>query len=134
MINTAVLVGRVGKKETKNLKNGGQMTIISLATTKNYVTSKGEVEEQTTWHNVNCYSKISDYVAKSVNVSDLLYVQGEIQNKKVKQDDHECYIYSLHADKVKLIQKENKSHNNPLNNKRNLDKSTLSSTDHDIFS
>jgi len=133
MINTAVLVGRVGKIETNIAKNGNQMTNISLVTTKNYVNSKGKSEEQTTWHNVNCYSKISDYVAKRVNVGDLLYVIGEIQNKLVTQDGNDCYVYSLHADKVKIIQKSHKLPTIKNGDQDNLDKSILCAIDHGIF-
>lgn len=132
MINTAVLLGRVGKIETTTLKNGAQRTTISLVTTNRFFTAEGKVD-RTTWHNVNCYSKISDYVSKSIKANDLVYVQGEILNIKVKLHDHDCFMYSLHADKVKLIQKWDKSSSKESIETRTFDKSILCGSDHDIF-
>lgn len=101
MINIATILGRVGRKETKTTKNGGQMTVLSIATTNNFKDSEGK--QQTTWHNVNCFSKLSDFVEKKVNVSDIVFVRGQICNSKVLKDNKESYIYSLHADEVRVI-------------------------------
>ncbi len=106
MINVAMLLGRVGKKDTKQLKNGGEVTIMSIATSRKYKDSSGQYQEQTTWHNVSCFNKLAEIATKYVQVGDLVFVQGEIQNKKVKQGERAGqYIYSLHASDIKFIPK-----------------------------
>lgn len=110
MINMAMLLGRVGKKDTKTLKNGGEMTMMSIATSRKYKDSSGTYQEQTTWHNVSCFNKLAEIAAKYVQVGDLVFIQGEIQNKKVETGERAGqYLYSLHANDIKFIPKGNKS-------------------------
>lgn len=110
MINSAMLLGRVGKKNTRILKNGGEVTVISVATTKKYRDRSGENQELTTWHNVNCFSKLSEIATKYVNVGDIVFVQGEIQNKKIEQGEKAGqYMYSIHANEIKFIPSGNKT-------------------------
>lgn len=99
-----MLIGNVGKKETKQLKNGGEVTVISLATSKKYKDSTGEKQEQTTWHNIHCFSKLSDVAKKYVHVGDTIAVQGEIQHKKMDSGQYAGqYFYSIHANDIKFI-------------------------------
>jgi len=106
MINVAMLLGRVGKKDTKKLKNGGEITVMSIATSRKYKDSTGEYQEQTTWHNVSCFNKLAEIASKYVQVGDLVFVQGEIQNKKVENGERAGqYMYSLHANDIKFIPK-----------------------------
>lgn len=110
MINVAMLLGRVGKKDTKQLKNGGEVTVMSIATSRKYKDSTGNYQEQTTWHNVSCFNKLAEIASKYVQVGDLVFVQGEIQNKKVENGERAGqYMYSLHASDIKFIPKGNKS-------------------------
>jgi len=106
MMNTAILMGRVGKKDTKVLKNGGELTVLSLATNKKWKDASGTAQEQTTWHNISCFSKLAEIASKYVHVGDLVLIQGEIQNKKVESGERAGqYMYSIHANDIKLIPK-----------------------------
>jgi single-strand DNA-binding protein len=105
MINEAILVGHVGKKDTKTLNNGGEITVISLATSTKYKDSSGEKQVRTTWHNINCFSKLAEIAAKYVHVGDQIYVRGEINNKKVETGERAGqYIYSVTAQDIKFMQ------------------------------
>ena len=123
MINYAILLGRVGKKDNKILKNGSEVTVISLATSKRYKDSSGQQQEQTTWHNVSCFSKLAEIANKYVHVGDLVFVQGEIQNKKIENGEKAGqYIYSVHANEVKFIPVGKKDSGESKNNqKKSLD-------------
>ena len=57
MINQATLLGRVGKKDTKQLKNNSEVTILSVATSRKYKDASGEAKELTTWHKCKLVSK-----------------------------------------------------------------------------
>lgn len=81
MLNQATLIGRVGKLETTVTQNGMRITNLTLATSKKF-TKDGERKEKTTWHNITLFSKLSEITEKYVNVGDLLYVQGEMDNQK----------------------------------------------------
>jgi single-strand DNA-binding protein len=112
MINEAILVGHVGNKDTKTLKNGGEITVISLATSTKYKDSSGEKQVRTTWHNINCFSKLAEIAAKYVHVGDQIYVRGEINNKKIETGERAGqYIYSVTAQDIKFIQNAKKKDN-----------------------
>jgi single-strand DNA-binding protein len=104
MINQATLLGRVGNKDIKQLRNGGEVTVLSIATSKRYKDAQGNKQEQTTWHNVSCFSKLSELASKYVHVGDLVFIQGEIQNKKIESGEKSGqYMYSIHANDIKFI-------------------------------
>jgi len=105
MINEAILVGHVGKKDTKTLNNGGEITVISLATSTKYKDSSGEKQVRTTWHNINCFSKLAEIAAKYVHVGDQIYIRGEINNKKIETGERAGqYIYSVTAQDIRFMQ------------------------------
>lgn len=104
MINEAILLGHVGKKETKILKSGGDMTIVSLATSTKYMDSSGNKQTRTTWHNINFFSKLSEIAKKYVHVGELIFVRGEILNRKIETGERAGqYAYSVNACEVKFI-------------------------------
>lgn len=106
MINQAQLLGRVGKLESKTSKNGTQVTNISLATAKKTKGQDGQYTEQTTWHNVYCFAKLSEVVSKFVQVGDLIFVNGEIQHRKIEQGEKAGqYSYSISATGINFMPK-----------------------------
>jgi single-strand DNA-binding protein len=110
MINIAIIQGYVGKKETKTLNNGSDVTMLSIATSKRFKDAQGNPKEQTTWHNTSCFGKLCEIVEKYVQIGDLVHVRGEIQNKKIEHGDKAGqYIYSLHANEVQIVPKGNKA-------------------------
>jgi single-strand DNA-binding protein len=110
MINQAMLLGRVGKKDNKQLRNGGEMTILSIATSRKYKDSTGAQQEQTTWHSVSCFSKLAEVANKYVHVGDIVFVQGEIQHKKIESGERAGqYAYSVNANEIKFIPSAKKS-------------------------
>lgn len=112
MINEAILVGHVGKKDSKVSKDGTSITVISLATKRKYVNSQGEKQENTTWHHVNCFAKLAEIAAQYVHVGDLIYVRGTINNKKIESGEKAGqYIYSVTAADIKFLRSANKSNN-----------------------
>lgn len=81
MVNQGILLGRVGKIETKNTSSGMKITNLSLVTSKKFV-KNGEKQEKTTWHNVTMFSKLAEIAEQYVNVGDIIYIQGEMDNQK----------------------------------------------------
>lgn len=105
MINQATVVGRVGKIDTKVTTTGTQITNISIVTSKKYV-KNGEKQEKVTWHNVTAFQKVAEIAAKYVNVGDLLYIQGEMDNQKyTTQDGQERVKHFIIANTLQLFPK-----------------------------
>ncbi len=117
MISTGILLGRVGKKQIKTLKSGGEFTTLSIATFKKYKDAEGKSQEITYWHNVQCFSRLSDIAVKYIEVGDLVYIQGEIQNKKIEEGERKGqYSYCIHANEIKFLPKGIKSDKAPKSN------------------
>ena len=86
MVNQGTLLGRVGKIDIKNTNNGVKIANLSIVTSKKFV-KNGEKQDKTTWHNVTMFNKVAEIAEKYVNVGDLLYVQGEMDNQKWTDKD-----------------------------------------------
>ena len=103
MINKATLLGRIGKKDTKTLTNGTELTSLSIATSKKWMDKSGTRQETTTWHKVDCFNKLAEIAAKYAHVGDVIYIEGEIQNKKYEKDGQTKWLYSVTASELKLL-------------------------------
>ena len=121
MVNQGTLLGRVGKIETRPMNNGQTVTNINLVTSKKY-TKDGQKQEKITWHNVTCFSKLSEIAEKYVNVGDLLYVQGEMDNQKYTgQDNIERNKSFIIAHELKLMPKTKEHKHEPEPKKAQYD-------------
>ena len=59
--NSVTLIGNLGRDpEVLELKNGGILAKVSLATNESYKNSKGERITNTYWHNCVAYGKTAD--------------------------------------------------------------------------
>ncbi len=97
-------MGRIGKKETKTLKNGNELTVLSIATTRKWNNSEGQLQEETTWHTVQCFNKLGEIAKKYAQVGHLIYIEGEINNRKQESGNGEVkYFYSINCNELKLI-------------------------------
>jgi len=102
MINVVHLLGRVGKKDTKQAKDNSLVLNLAIATTKKKIDSSGMKQNQTTWHTVTCFKKLAEITANYVNVGDLIYVTGELN--VYTSPDNKRFV-SVIAQDVKFISK-----------------------------
>lgn len=103
MINKATLLGRIGKKDFKPTKNGNNICMLSIATNRHYLDSQGQKREITTWHNVNLFNRLAEVGNKYAHVGDLIYIEGEIVNKKIEENGTTRMIHSITGSEIKLI-------------------------------
>lgn len=103
MLAKAIILGRVGKIESKSTKNGANRIVISLATKDKYLDTNGAAIETTTWHNVSFYSKLAEIAEKYVHTGDLLYIEGSINYKKGFENNADKWFYSVTGTSLKLL-------------------------------
>lgn len=103
MINKAILLGRVGQKEFKPTKNGSFICKLSIATNKNYIDSNGVKNQVTTWHNVNFFGKLAEICNQHLHVGYLVYIEGEITNRKYEENGVNKVSHSITGTEVKFI-------------------------------
>jgi single-strand DNA-binding protein len=105
MVNQGTILGRVGKIDFKTVSNGTKLANISMVTSKKYV-KNGVKEEKVTWHNVTMFNKLAEIANDYVNVGDMLYVQGEMDNQKyTTADGIEKVRFHVIAHDLKLLPK-----------------------------
>jgi single-strand DNA-binding protein len=104
MFNEVTLPGRIGKKDAYQLKNGGEMINLSLATSRTWTDQQGNKQEKTTWHNINCFNKLGDIAKRYAHVGNPLFVKGEVNHKKITHGDREGEMsYSVTATHITLL-------------------------------
>lgn len=104
MLCKATIMGKICKKETKTLKSGTEVTILSIATNKKWSDANGQQQTETTWHSVQCYAKLADIANKYTQVGHIVYIEGEINNKKQETGNGEVkYYYYIACKELKLI-------------------------------
>jgi single-strand DNA-binding protein len=121
MINKATILGRIGKKDYKPTKNGSHVCMLSIATNRKYLDAQGQKREITTWHNVNLFNRLADIGNKYAHVGDLIYVEGEIVNKKIDENGQSRIIHSITGSEVKLIPTGKKAESAPEANGNTAD-------------
>lgn len=86
--NSVRLYGNVGKEpEVKTFDNGNKVATFSLATSEKHKNQKGELVEETTWHNLVVWGKPVDIIEKYVNKGDKLSVEGRLTNRSYEAKD-----------------------------------------------
>lgn len=117
MLNKAAIIGRIGKKDYKQIKNGSYMTTLSIATHRKFVDSQANKREETTWHTVTFFNKIADIANKYAHTGDIIYIEGEINHRKVLgKDNIERWVYSIVGSELKLLPQSRKKDNSEARN------------------
>jgi len=104
MLNKVQFIGRLGADpETKEIKDGGQMVQLTVATTEAY-TQNGERKEVTDWHRVVAFRHIADFVAKYLSKGRLVYVEGKLKTRSWEDDEgNKRYLTEVRATEIKPL-------------------------------
>lgn len=84
-VNNATIVGRVGSKKIKELKNT-KVANLSVATTQSKK-SKSGYDNFTTWHQIRIWGGAAKFVENNVFKGDMVAVTGSIQVNKWEDDN-----------------------------------------------
>ena len=128
-VNKVIILGTVGKDPEIRSIGNGQNTVasFSMATSESWKDKNtGQSTEQTEWHNVKIFGKLSEVVANYVRKGSKLYIEGKIKTDKWtdKQTGQDKYITYILADSLQLLdskpqsqsQTPQKSHNQQKGN------------------
>lgn len=119
MINRAIILGRIGFIESKNINNT-TYTKLSVATNEKWKDKNGEKQEKTLWHNVYGFNKLAEIMSKYSKVGDVVYVEGRISQNKYKDENGvEKISPSITATEFKILnssgEKPSQEHNKDAN-------------------
>ena len=103
-INKVLLIGNVGKDpEIKTLEGGNKYANITLATSFTYKDRNGEKREETEWHTVVTYGKLSDVVEKFIRKGSLLFIDGRLHTRSWDENGKTRYRTEVIANGIQML-------------------------------
>lgn len=113
-VNRIILIGHVGKIDTKN-PDFGKVTTLSLATTeRGYKKDGKEYPERTEWHNVVLLHGLAEIAEKYVNKGDKLYLEGKIRYRSYGEEGNKKYITEIIGQSMEMLTPKGKQTDEPL--------------------
>ena len=105
--NKVQLIGHVGNApEVINLESGKKLVKLTMATNEKYTNAKGDKVEDTQWHNLVVWSKLTNVIESYVQKGDEIAIEGKLTTRSY--DDKEGvkrYITEIVANEVLLLGK-----------------------------
>lgn len=82
MYNKAILIGRIGQDpELRYTPSGTAVTNFSIATNRKWRGKDGQLNEETTWHDIVCWAKTAEFIGEYGGKGRLVFVEGEIRKR-----------------------------------------------------
>ena len=82
-VNEVLILGNLGKEpETKYTADGTAISRFSVATSRKYKDSQGQVQEETEWHRIVCFGKIAEIVQRYLKKGSPVFIKGRLRTRK----------------------------------------------------
>lgn len=103
-LNKTLLIGNVGKDpEIKVLDGGNKVGNITLATSFSFTDRNGQRKEETEWHTVITYGKLTDVVEKYIRKGSLLFVDGRLHTRTWEENGKTRYRTDIIANAIQML-------------------------------
>ena len=104
-VNKVILIGRLGQDvETRNLESGTSVSNFSIATSESYKDKQGERQENTQWHNIVMWGKLSEIAEKYLKKGDMVYIEGKLQTRSWKdKEDNTRYTTEIVGNNLTML-------------------------------
>ena len=86
-LNKVMLIGNLGRDPESRELQSGMATNFSIATTRRYRSSSGEVVSETEWHNISMFGKLAEIAAQYLKKGSAVYIEGRIRSRKYQSKD-----------------------------------------------
>jgi len=108
-LNKTMIVGRITKQlEPRTTPTGFIVLDFSVATNYRWKDKNGQKQEEVEFHNVVCFGKTAEIIAKYFNKGDEIYLEGRLKtNSWVGQDGIKRYKTQMIIEKFDFGQKVN---------------------------
>lgn len=106
-LNRIELRGRVGQDPRVMNVGDSQVARFSVATNETYKTRKGDLVEETTWHNITVWSGKSIDSFDKIRKGTLVHLSGRFRNTKyIAEDGSEKYFGEVVANRLQVVEPE----------------------------
>lgn len=87
-LNRAELIGNLTRDpEVKQFKDGREFCNFSIATNYSYKDDQGERHDKPEYHNIVCFSKLTQVVSKYLRKGSKVFVEGRLQTRSWEAED-----------------------------------------------
>lgn len=82
-VNEVFILGNLGKEpETKYTADGTAISRFSVATSRKYKDSQGQVQEEVEWHRIVCFGKVAEIVQRYLKKGSPVFIKGRLRTRK----------------------------------------------------
>ncbi|MEE9438188.1 MAG: single-stranded DNA-binding protein [Saprospiraceae bacterium] len=86
--NSVQLIGNLGKDiELREITNGTKVAHLTIATNDYYKNGKGEIIQETQWHNLVAWGKQAENMAKALTKGSELVIRGKLMHRSYEDKD-----------------------------------------------
>ncbi len=105
MINQVIFIGNVGSDpEQRQANNGSAVTNFSIATSRRWKGTDGQMQEETEWHRIVTFGRLAEICGQYLTRGSKVYIEGRLQtNKWTDQDDNTRYTTQIIAREMKML-------------------------------
>lgn len=103
--NKVQLIGHVGKEpEIINLDSGKKLAKLTMATNDSYKNAKGEVVEDTQWHNLVVWNRTAEVVEEYVKTGNEIAIEGKLTTRSYDdKDGNKRYITEVVVSELLML-------------------------------
>lgn len=116
MLNKAQIIGNLGADpRIAKAQNGSTIASFTVATTeRGYTTQSGaQIPDRTEWHNVVCFGKLAEVVAKYLHKGSKVYIEGKMRTRSYTgKDGIERKVMEINADSMEMLDSKQSSSGN----------------------
>ena len=104
-INKAIIIGNIGKIESKFMPNGGQVVNISVATSEGWKDKQtGEATERAEWHKIVMFNKLAEMSAQYLTKGSKVYIEGSLRTRKWQDaQGQDKYMTEIVANEMQML-------------------------------
>ena len=106
MINKVILVGNLGRDpEIRSTTSGTPVANLSVATSRKWNDSDGNLQEQTEWHRVVVFGRQAEIAGKYLSRGRQIYVEGRLQTRswEDRQTGETRYVTEVVCEVFKML-------------------------------
>jgi single-strand DNA-binding protein len=104
-VNKVILIGNLGRDpETRYSPDGAAITNVSIATTRKYKDSSGQLQEETEWHRVVFFSRLAEIAGEYLRKGRQVYVEGSLQTRDwTDREGNKRYTTEIRANMFQML-------------------------------
>jgi single-strand DNA-binding protein len=105
MINQVILVGNVGADpEQRQANNGSAVTNFSIATSRRWKGTDGQMQDETDWHRIVAFGRLAEVCGQYLRKGSKVYIEGRIQTRQWDdRDGNKRYTTEIVAGEMKML-------------------------------